>query len=58
MTTTQTILSAQETQFKFEGSKYRATENLPIKEIAKLIRQDLKTSYPKYKFSVVKESYS
>jgi len=37
---------------KFEGSKYQATKHLDIKEIAKLIRQDIKKQYPEIKVSV------
>jgi hypothetical protein len=39
--------------YKFEGSKYQATKNLDVKEIAKLIRQEIKATFSNdWKFSV------
>jgi hypothetical protein len=43
---------------KFEGAKYRETQNLNIVEIAKLVRKDLKEAFPKYKFGVRVEKFS
>lgn len=40
--------------YKFEGSKYRETRDLPMIEICKLVRADLKEVYPDFKFSVRK----
>jgi hypothetical protein len=40
------------------GSKYEETAELDIKEVAKLIRADLKKAYPAYKFSVRIERYA
>lgn len=37
---------------RVEGSNYAQTADLDIKEVAKLIRKDLKTHYKGYKFSV------
>ena len=51
-------LSAKPTQFKFEGSKYRAVKNLRTSEIAKLIRVDLKLPFPTTKFSVTTDLYT
>lgn len=46
------------TQHAWEGSNYKKTEHLSYKDIAKLIRQQLKKKFPKCKFSVSKESYA
>lgn len=43
---------------KFEGSAYRRTQNLDIKEIAKLIREELAIEFPGCKFSVKIDRYS
>lgn len=40
------------------GSKYEDTKNTPITEVAKMIRQDLRSAFPDIKFSVVCEKYS
>lgn len=40
------------------GSKYEETENLDIKEIAKLVRKDIKSAFPTFKFSVTIERYA
>jgi hypothetical protein len=42
----------------FVGSKYNETSHLSISEKAKLIRAELKTAYPKVKFSVTTSKYS
>lgn len=44
------------TNYKFQGSKY--DDNLGIKEIAQLVRKDLKAKYPKCKFSVTIKRYA
>lgn len=41
-----------------EGSKYRDTYGMDIKEIAKLVRKDLKEAFPNYIFKVQIERYS
>jgi hypothetical protein len=46
------------TQNAWEGSNYRANQNLSITEIAKLVRAKLKEQYPACKFSVTVEKYS
>lgn len=43
---------------KFEGAKYRETQDLNIVEIAKLVRKDLKEAFPTYKAKVQIEKYS
>ena len=43
---------------KVEGDKYKATRNLNIKEIAKLVRDELKIEFEDWKFSVIKDSFS
>lgn len=40
------------------GSKYEATKGMGIVEIAKLVRKDLKESFPEYKCNVQVEKYS
>ena len=42
----------------YTGSKYKVTENLPLKEIAKLVRADIKRELPYIKTSVQCEHYS
>jgi len=37
---------------KTVGSKYEQVKNMDIKDIAKLVRADLKKVYPQYRFSV------
>lgn len=44
--------------FKTIGTKYEETKDLDIKDIAKLVRTDLKQAYPDYKFSVRIERFS
>lgn len=40
------------------GSKYEETADLDIKDVAKLVRKDLKEAFPTYKFSVRIERYA
>lgn len=44
--------------YRFEGDKFRETHSLGIKEITKLIREDLKTELPEFKFSVRMRDYT
>ena len=46
------------TQNGWKGEKYSETANLSVKEVAKLIRNDLKSEFPECKFSVTTESAS
>ena len=39
-------------QFKTEGSKYRETKDMAVKEISKLIRKEIKIRFPEIKTSV------
>lgn len=45
-------------ELRIVGAKYEMTEDLDIKEIAKLVRADLKTKFPGVKASVRIERYS
>jgi hypothetical protein len=45
-------------QYKTVGTKYEATKDLDIAEVAKLVRKDLKEAYPRYKFSVRIDRFS
>lgn len=40
------------------GSKYEQVRHMDIKDIAKLVRADLKKAYPQYRFGVRIERYS
>lgn len=43
---------------KFRGSKYEETKDLPLTEIAKRIKQEIRERYPRVKVSVRTEFYS
>lgn len=43
---------------KFEGSKLQETKNMDIKEIAKLVRKEIKAKFPTIKTSVTIDRYS
>ena len=56
-----TVLKAEDKGYsgrKFEGKNYDIAKNLDIKEIADLVRTELKLEYPTYKISVRIERYS
>ena len=40
------------TQNGWKGEKYEQTKDLPLKEIAKMIKKEIKEKYPNLKFSV------
>ena len=44
--------------YKFEGSKYEETKGMDIKDIAKLVRADIKKVFPDVKVSVRIDRYS
>jgi len=44
--------------YNYTGSKYEATRNMGIVDIAKLVRKDLKEAFPDYKCKVQVEKYS
>ena len=46
------------TGYGWEGEKYRATKDLPEKEIAKRIKAEVKAMFPSIKFSIRTSTYN
>ncbi|MEM1554340.1 MAG: LPD29 domain-containing protein [Thermoproteota archaeon] len=46
------------TPYGWKGAKYEEVENLSLKEIAKIIKRELVSKFPSFKFSVRTEYYA